>query len=352
MNTVSIKDLWLDKPVIQGGMGIGVSLGNLAGHVAKNGGMGVISAANPGFREPDFAKNSREANRRALIAEIRKAKEIAGGRGMIGVNIMMALNDGEDLARAAAEAGVDAIIAGAGLPLSLPLLAQGTNAAIAPIVSSAKAAKLICRSWEKHHGVLPDFVVVEGSEAGGHLGFSLDELTAQTAQALDEIVTEVVQVIEPLEAVKGRPIPVFAAGGIYTSGDIRRVLSRGASGVQIATRFIATEECDAAPEYKQAFLRAGQDDIMIVKSPVGMPGRALRSPLTERVKDGDAVPVKSCVNCLRPCNPAKTPYCITGALVSAVQGDWENGLFFCGSNAYRLDQLLSVSELMRQLTEE
>lgn len=351
MNTISIRDKCLDKPIIQGGMGIGVSLGNLAGHVAENGGMGVISAANPGFRQPDFNKNRLEANRRALIEEIHKAKEISKGRGMVGVNVMMALSDGEELAKTAALAGADAVIAGAGLPLSLPALTGGTDTAIAPIVSSAKAASLICRSWKRHYGALPDFLVVEGSLAGGHLGFSLDELMSDTARTLDSIVSEVIEALKPFEAQNGRPIPVFAAGGIYDAGDIRRVRSLGAAGAQIATRFIATEECDAAPEYKQAFLKAGPDDIMIVKSPVGMPGRALRSPLTERLKPGVFTGVKNCVKCLRPCNPAKTPYCITAALTAAVRGDWENGLFFCGSNAYRLDKILTVRRLMKELTD-
>ncbi|HBT63184.1 MAG TPA: nitronate monooxygenase [Ruminococcaceae bacterium] len=352
MKSVLIKDKWLDSPVIQGGMGIGVSLGNLAGHVAANGGMGVISGANPGYRQPDFAKNRREANRRALIAEIRKAKELSNGRGMVAVNIMVALNDGEDLARVAAQQGADAVIGGAGLPLSLPSLVEGTKTAIAPIVSSAKAASLICRSWKKHYGVLPDFLVVEGSEAGGHLGFSSDELSNHLACPLDQIVLEVMETIIPFEAEKGGSIPVFAAGGIYSSEDIRHMLSLGTSGVQIATRFIATHECDASPEYKQAYINAKKEDIVIVKSPVGMPGRALRSPLIERLELGQSQPVKSCGNCLRPCDPAKTPYCITGALTAAARGDWENGLFFCGSNAYKLDEILSVKELMAQLTEK
>lgn len=360
MNFVKIRDKLLPVPIIQGGMGVGVSLGNLAGNVAACGGLGVISAAHPGFREPDFYTNNLEANLRALKAEIAKAKEIASGRGLIGVNIMAALGAYAELVRASVEAGADAIISGAGLPLDLPKQAlsaarnalKGAATALAPIVSSAKAAKIICRTWEKHSGAYPDFVVIEGCEAGGHLGFGREELLNHTAQTLEDILPEVLDVLKEYEQKKGSRIPVFVGGGVYTHEDILKFIALGASGVQIATRFIATHECDAAPEYKQVFLKAKKEDILIVKSPVGMPGRAIRSPLIDRLEKGDKIPVTKCVNCLKPCNPAETPYCITKALIAAVKGDIENGLFFCGSNACRLDRLLPVKELMQNLIGE
>lgn len=351
MKSVCIKQKGIDLPIIQGGMGIGVSLGNLAGHVAACGGMGVISAANPGFLQPDFKRNSREANRRALKAEILKAKEIASGRGMVAVNVMIALSDSEDLIKTAVEAGADAIIAGAGLPLNLPQLTLGADTAIAPIVSSAKAASLICRSWKRRYNVFPDFVVVEGSGAGGHLGFSFEELSSGQAKPLEQIITEVAQTLSPFETEKGQAIPLFAAGGIYNSDDIRKVMACGASGVQIATRFIATNECDASLEFKQVYLKAQQEQIVIVKSPVGMPGRAIKSPLTERMNLTSSILARKCVRCLKTCNPAQTPYCITGALISAVMGDWENGLFFCGSNTHKIDSILPVKQLIKQLIE-
>lgn len=350
MKSLSIKTRGLDLPLIQGGMGIGVSLGNLAGHVARCGGMGVISAANPGYRQPDFRKNSLEANIRALKAEIWKAKEIASDRGMVAVNILYALNHSGELAKAAVEAGADAIIAGAGLPTGLPQFTLGTDTAIAPIVSSAKVAALILKAWKRKYNVFPDFLVVEGSKAGGHLGFSLDELVSNQAKPLEQIVSEVAEVIKPYEAEKGQAIPIFAAGGIYTAQDIKRAVASGAAGVQIATRFIATEECDASPEFKQAFINARQEEIILVNSPVGMPGRAIKSPLTERLELAGRISVKSCVGCLKTCNPATTPYCITEALSSAVMGDWENGLFFCGSNAYKLDRITTVKQLISELT--
>jgi nitronate monooxygenase len=342
----------LELPIIQGGMGIGISLGGLAGEVARWGGMGVISAANPGYNHPDFWRDAARVNLEALRQEVHKAREISGGQGIVAVNVMVAAYQYADLVRTAVKAGADAIICGAGLPTKLPALMAGSGVAIAPIVSSGKAARTICRLWDRHHGICPDFVVVEGPEAGGHLGFKPDELEGPAIPELAQLLTEVLAELEPFRRKYGRDIPVFAAGGVFTGADIARYTALGAAGAQIATRFIATYECDASPGYKQRILDARPEDVVLLKSPVGMPGRGLRSPLIERMERGERVLVERCTRCLHPCNPATTPYCITRALIEACRGNWEQGLFFCGSHVGRVKQMVSVQSLLDRLTTE
>ena len=346
-----IKDKELKIPLIQGGMGVGVSLSNLAGNVAKYGAMGVISTADIGFMEPDFWNNPIASNLRGLEKEIKKAKEIANGNGLIAINAMVATTYYAESVKTAVQAGVDCIISGAGLPLELPAFVKGSDTAIAPIVSSAKAANVICRLWDKRYQVIPDFIVIEGSEAGGHLGFLKEELLNNTAKPLLEILQEVLVTIKPFEQKYSRKIPVFVAGGIYTREDVKTFTDAGADGVQVATRFIATYECDASMAYKQAFLNAGKDDIQIVQSPVGMPGRALRTPLIERLEKEKRITPKRGALCLHACDVKTTPYCITNALIEAVKGNYEEGLFFCGSNAWKLDRIVSVQELIQELME-
>lgn len=352
MKEVNIGRFTMKVPIIQGGMGVGISLGNLAGNVALNGGMGVISTAQPGFDEPDFLKNTQEANMRALRREIAKAKKIAKGIGIVAINAMVALEDYEEYIKTAVAAKIDAIISGAGLPLSLPQFTKGSDVLIAPIVSSAKAIKLICRSWDRKHQVSPDFVVIEGPKAGGHLGFKKEEVSNHTYQNLEEILPEVKAVVTQYEQKYQKNIPVFVAGGIYTHQDIQKFLKLGADGVQMGTRFIATEECDASDSYKQAFIAAKEEDVQLVVSPVGLPGRAVRTPFTDRLKKEGRIKVTRCYNCLIPCNPATTPYCITDALIAACKGDLENGLVFSGSNGYRIDKIVSVKELIQELIGE
>ena len=246
----------LSVPILQGGMGVGVSLGGLAGAVAACGGMGCISTADAGYREPDFARDPVRANHRALAAEIRKAKDLAKGAGMVAINAMVATQDYAAAIRTAVEAGVDAVVSGAGLPLELPGLVDTPDVAIAPIVSSGRAAKLILRRWAKAFGRTADFVVIEGCKAGGHLGFSEEELLAGACQTLDDILPEVLAEVRPYEAQFGHPIPVFVAGGVYTGADMAHFTKLGAAGVQLATRFIPTVECDAAQGYKDVLLKA------------------------------------------------------------------------------------------------
>ena len=351
MKSVKIGEMTLEVPIIQGGMGVGISLGNLAGNVALNGGMGVISTAQPGYRAADFEKNTVEANRRELASEIQKAKEIAKGKGIVAINAMVALTDYAGMVEVAVKNKIDAIISGAGLPLNLPGLVKDTKIKLAPIVSSGKAAKLICKTWDRKFKVAPDFIVIEGSEAGGHLGFHKEDVLNKTTAKLADIFKELKETIQPFVEKYQKEIPVFVAGGIYDSKDIQEYLDLGADGVQMATRFICTKECDASDEYKQAFIDAKKEDIEIVKSPVGMPGRAIMTKLTEKLKAGERIPVKRCYNCLVPCDIKTTPYCISDALINAVKGNLDEGLVFSGSNGYRNDKIVSVKELMDELKE-
>lgn len=344
---LKIGDLTAEIPVIQGGMGVGVSLSGLAGAVAACGGVGIISTAQIGYREADWDQNPIEANLRAIKQEIEKAREIAGGRGMIGVNIMVATREYEKYVKAAVEAKADLIISGAGLPVDLPRMVMGSNTKILPIVSSLKSAQVICRYWEKKYGYYPDGVVIEGPLAGGHLGFSLEQLDDIEGLDYDNVIRSIVEYVEVFGKKPGKEIPVIAAGGIYDRKDMEHAFELGASGVQIATRFVTTYECDAADAYKQAYINTKKEDIIIVKSPVGMPGRAILNPFMVKAKEGK-IPHGKCHLCISTCNPAETPYCITEGLVNAVTGNVDHALLFCGENAYRAEKLEYVRDIMEE----
>lgn len=336
-------------PIIQGGMGVGVSRSGLAGAVAREGGVGVISTAQIGYDEEGFEQDQAGCNRKAISKHIKKAKEIACGNGLVGVNIMVALKHYEEHVREAVAAGADVIISGAGLPVNLPSLVSETcGTKIAPIVSSARAAKLILKMWAHKYNRTADFIVVEGPKAGGHLGFSREDLEHLEELDYDSEICHIIQCKKEYEERYERPIPVIVAGGIFDRADIARVIEMGADGVQIASRFVATEECDAAEAYKQAYIDAKEEDVQIIQSPVGMPGRALRNKFIRQVEKARQ-PVAKCYNCLEKCNPAKVPYCITKALIDAVKGDVENGLVFCGSNVGRIKEMTTVHQLMQEL---
>ncbi len=351
MNFKSLKigNLIAPIPIIQGGMGIGVSSSNLASAVANAGGIGIISAAQLGYNEYDFQKNPLESNLKALKKHITIAKTKAAN-GIIGINVMVATTNYEEHIKVAIEAGIDLIISGAGLPIMLPKIVKGFDVKIAPIVSSLKAAKVILKLWDKHDNIVPDLIVIEGPKAGGHLGFKLEELEDGNLD-FDKIVVDIIEETKKYAEKYNKDIPVVVAGGVFDGYDIAKYLKLGASGVQMATRFVATQECDASQAFKDAYLNCSKDDIQIVKSPVGMPGRAIRNPfvkktLTEREK------ITFCYNCLTPCNPAVTPYCISKALINAVKGDVDEGLIFCGENASRLTKMTNVKDLMAELVSE
>lgn len=341
-----IGELKARVPVIQGGMGVGISLSGLAGTVAACGGVGVISTAQIGYREPEFEYNALEANLKAVKKEIEKARALAQG-GVLGVNIMAATKSYAEYVKAAVSAGIDLIISGAGLPVSLPELVKGSSVKIAPIVSTEKSASVLCRLWDRKYQRVPDLVVIEGPEAGGHLGFTKKQLVAFTPDSYREEIRKILEVIRRYGEKYGCHIPVAVAGGIYDRADMEQALALGADGVQMGTRFVTTYECDASMTYKQAYLDSRKEDIQIVDSPVGMPGRAIANEFIR--KKGEKGIHGKCYQCLEKCNPAEIPYCITRALINAVKGKMDEALIFCGTNAWRAEKLEYVKNIMEEL---
>lgn len=335
-------------PLIQGGMGVGVSLGRLAGTVAREGGIGIISTAQIGYREKDFDRNPAEANLRAIRSEMEKARKISPD-GIIGYNVMTALREHADHVRAAVKAGADIIISGAGLPIDLPALTAGSRTKIAPIVSTDKSANVILKYWDRKYGQTADLVVVEGPLAGGHLGFKKEELKTINSESYGDEIRKILGTVKTYADKFGKAIPVVVAGGVYDKTDVEAAMDLGADGVQVATRFVTTEECDADIRYKEAYINASEDQIKIVKSPVGMPGRAIMNPFMRRVEKEGKIPHTPCHRCLAKCSPAEIPYCITDGLINAVKGNVENGLLFCGAKAYRAEQIETVKDVMQAL---
>ena len=373
LKPLKIGNLVAKRPVIQGGMGVGISLSSLAGAVAKAGGIGIISTAQIGFKDHDFGKNPMAANLRAIHSELKKAREKAP-QGVLGFNIMVATKEYASYVKEAVKAGADVIISGAGLPIDMPkFVAEAESEAdggekkerrtmIAPIVSSVKSALVICRMWDRKYHTAPDFIVVEGPCAGGHLGFSREQLTELGADtdhvaetydepAYDKEVRGIIETVKSFAEKYKKHIPVITASGIFDYKDVLHQFELGAEGVQAATRFVTTEECDADIAYKEAYINAKEEDIVIVKSPVGMPGRAIKNKFLERVVKGP-VKVEHCFRCLEHCDPATTPYCITKALINAAEGKIDDALLFCGSNAYRCEKIETVPEVMAALCGE
>ncbi len=358
MNIPSLRigDLTATMPIVQGGMGVGVSLHRLAAAVAEQGGIGVIAGAMIGMKEPDVGRDPRGANIRALAREIEQARAMT--KGILGVNIMVALTDFSQLVRSAIQEKIDIVFAGAGLPLDMPkqLLdlqeekKEEFNTKLVPIISSARAANVLCKKWLSRFGRLPDAFVVEGPKAGGHLGFKPEELT-DNAYCLETLVPQVVDAAKEFEDKAGRAIPVIAAGGIYTGADIHNIMALGASGVQMGTRFVATHECDADIRFKNSYITAQPEDITIIKSPVGMPGRAIRNSFTEAVEKGRQK-FRCMFQCVHTCDPETSPYCIASALLNAMRGNLERGFAFAGANAARVTSITSVAELMQGLKKE
>ena len=345
-----IGDLTAKIPLVQGGMGVGVSLSGLAGAVAKAGGVGIISTAQIGYREPDFDKNPIEVNLRTIKKEIDKAREKAAG-GIIGVNIMVATKRYEDYVKAAVKAGVDLVVSGAGLPIKLPELTMGSNTKIAPIVSSVKSANVILKMWDKKYNRTADMVVIEGPKAGGHLGFKKEELDHIDELDYDKEILGIMDVVKEYAGKYKCHIPVVFGGGIYKKEDVDHYLDMGLDGVQVASRFVTTYECDADDKYKQTYINAKEDDIVIVNSPVGMPGRAIKNKFADNSRNGTYKPTR-CRQCVSTCNPAETPYCITDALLNAVTGQVEDALLFCGANAYKAEKIEHVEDIIKEFFPE
>lgn len=350
MNTLNIGDLSIPLPLIQGGMGVGISLSGLAAAVANEGGVGVISSAGLGLLYKKFSNDFLEASILGLKEELRKAREKTSG--VIGVNIMVAMSNFTDMVKTSISEKADIIFAGAGLPLDLPsFLKKDSVTKLAPIVSSARAAKIICEKWIKNYSYLPDAIVVEGPKAGGHLGFKPEQIEDEN-YSLEKLIPEVVKEVKQFEETYNQQIPVIAAGGIYTGEDIYNIMQLGASGVQMATRFVTTEECDASPGFKQSYIDARREDIEIIKSPVGMPGRALASSFLEKVKQGKRQPLHCPFQCIKTCDVSSSPYCIIIALINALKGNFEKGYAFAGSNAFKATRITTVKELIQNLIDE
>jgi nitronate monooxygenase len=344
LKPLSIGNKTVSLPIIQGGMGVGISLAGLASAVANEGGIGVIAAAGIGMRETDFYSNYIESNIRALRNEIRKARSMTDG--ILGLNVMVAVSNYADLVRTAIEEGIDIIFSGAGLPLTLPsFLKPSTKTALVPIVSSARAAGLICKTWLSKYDYLPDAFVVEGPKAGGHLGFKMEQIT-DPAYALEQLIPAVLAEVASYSKRYRKDIPVIAAGGIYTGGDMWNFMDIGVGGIQMGTRFVATHECDADISFKRMYIDAKAEDVVIIKSPVGMPGRAIRNQYIDDVASGLKKPFKCPYHCIITCDYKNTSYCIAGALISAQKGSLNNGFAFAGANVYRINEIISVKELI------
>lgn len=349
---LTIGELTARIPVIQGGMGVGISLSGLAGNVAASGGVGIISTAQIGYRDEGFAEDPIGTNLKAIGREIAKARELAKG-GIIGVNIMVATKRYADYVKAAVKNKADLIISGAGLPTMLPELVKGSKTKIAPIVSTVKSASVICKLWERKYQKLPDLVVIEGPRAGGHLGFIRKQLEEFTPEVYEQEIKGILGVVREYGEKHSVHIPVAVAGGIYDRQDMEKAISLGADAVQMGTRFVTTYECDASDAYKQAYMDAQKEDICIVDSPVGMPGRAIANLFLKKKGEAGKKPVSGrCYQCLEHCDPASIPYCITRALTAAARGDVENALLFCGDNAWKAKRLEHVEDIMRELGQE
>jgi NAD(P)H-dependent flavin oxidoreductase YrpB (nitropropane dioxygenase family) len=347
MRELKIGGLTIPVPIIQGGMGVGISMSGLAAAVANEGGVGVISAAGLGLVHRNPALGYLEANMEGLRKEIRLAKEKT--KGIIGVNIMVAMSNFADLVSTAISEKADIIFSGAGLPFELPkFLLPDSVTKLVPIVSSGRAAKIICDKWKSLHDYLPDAIVVEGPKAGGHLGFKRDQIE-DAHYTLEELIPEVVKEVRFFEDKYQKEIPVIAAGGIYTGQDIYNILQRGARGVQMGTRFVTTEECDASMGFKQTYINAEAGDIEIIQSPVGMPGRALSNNFIDKVKQGLKTPIKCPFHCIKTCDVSSSPYCIITALYNAYKGNMEGGYAFAGSNAHLATKISTVKEIFHEL---
>lgn len=378
MKPLIIGNLEAKLPIVQGGMGVGISMAGLASAVANEGGIGVISAACVGMSEPDMLKNYLEANIRALRNEIRKARQMT--QGILGVNIMVALTNFSDMVKTSIEEGIDIIFAGAGLPLDLPayllnqpaeisgaeqtdsliagkqedlaaVLGRKASTKLVPIVSSARAASLIAKKWIEKFNYVPDAFVLEGPRAGGHLGFKAENIEDE-GFSLEKLLGPLLEIAKALAEKHGKAIPVIAGGGIYTGEDIFKIMEMGADGVQMATRFVTTTECDGSDIFKQSYIDSKKEDIVIIESPVGMPGRAIRNKFLDDVSAGLKQPVHCPYHCIITCKEKNSPYCIARALLNAQKGIMSYGFAFAGDNAYRADKIITVKQLVADIAGE
>lgn len=347
---LKIGNLISDIPIVQGGMGVRVSMASLASAVANQGGIGTISSlglGDVGSTKEMFEKVSLDALRK----EIRKAFSLKK-RGHLAINVMGVASNADELIKTSIDEGIRIIVYGAGLPMKLPSLTEDPDVNLVPIVSSARVANLILKGWDRRHGRTADALILEGPLAGGHLGFSVEQLHDLENNRVEDLLLDVLAAIKPYEDKYGKKIPVIAAGGVYTGSDIARLLNLGASGVQLGTRFVCTDECGVSTKFKKAYLDAKDEDIVIVKSPVGMPGRALRNKFIMNLEKGNFPKIKCPFRCLSACKIGNAKYCIAKALMNSFFGDVDNGLIFCGQNASRINKVISVKQLITELLDE
>ncbi len=348
MKSFFIGNKEIRLPIIQGGMGVGVSLSGLASAVANEGGVGVISCAGMGLLYKQNSGNYIEDSIHGLKEELSKAR--ARTKGIIGVNIMVAISNYADMVRTAIAEKADIIFSGAGLPLELPsYLMPDSKTFLVPIVSSARAARIICEKWQANYNYLPDAIVVEGPKAGGHLGFKEEQIEDEV-YSLERLIPEVVAIAAQYSDKK--TIPVIAAGGISTGEDILRFIKLGAAGVQMGSIFVPTDECDASTAFKQVYIDSSQKDIIIIQSPVGMPGRAFNGNFIRSVNNGKQKPKGCPVRCIKTCDYTKSSYCIILALYNAAKGNMDKGYAFAGANAHLADKISSVKEVICKLKVE
>ena len=348
MKKLSIGNLKISFPIIQGGMGVGISLSGLASAVANEGGVGVISSAGLGLLYKKLSPDYMKASILGLKEELRLARE-KSKNGIIGVNVMVAMTNYADMVKTAIKEKADIIFSGAGLPLDLPsFLEKGSKTKLVPIVSSGRAAKILIEKWKSNFNYLPDAIVVEGPKAGGHLGFKSEQIFDE-AYSIESLIPQVVEVVKGYEIQYNQEIPVIAGGGIYTGEDMFKIMELGASGVQMGTRFVTTEECDASEVFKQTYISADENDIEIIKSPVGMPGRAVHNDFLQDVKDGKKMPKQCPVHCIKTCDVVNSPYCIISALYSAFKGKMNTGYAFCGSNAFKANKIEKVKDIFNEM---
>ena len=357
LKPLKIGKYGIKYPIFQGGMGLGISWDKLAGNVSLEGGLGIISSVGTGYYENrkfiDKELNAKPFgsenfySTRGLRAVIENARKICGDLPL-GVNIMYAANDYARVVKDACEAGINIIVSGAGLPTNLPEFTQNfKEIALVPIVSSAKALKIICKRWLQRYERLPDAVVLEGPLSGGHQGFTYEQCL-DPEFSLFNLIPQV-----KAEIKEWGDFPLIAAGGIWDKNDIEKAISLGANGVQMGTRFIGTHECDADIGFKEVLLAAEEKDIELIKSPVGYPARGIRTNLINLVDKRMGPKIQCISNCVSPCQRGKEAkqvgYCIADRLFDAYSGKKESGLFFTGANGYKLKELISVKELMHKL---
>lgn len=355
MKSLQIGDLKVKYPIVQGGMGVGVSLSGLAGAVANQGGIGVISAVEIGLLYKELEGNIKTRNREAFRIEIRKARKISP-QGVIGANIMLAVTDFDELFKIGLEEKLDIIFVGAGLFIKKPKnvsneLFMNTKTKLVPKISSARAARLIFKTWDEKFGRIPDAVVIEGAEAGGHLGFKKTQILGQH-KTLEEIIAGTKKILKIYEQKYGQKIPIIAGGGVYDGYDMYDIIQAGADAVKMGTRFVTTEECDANIAFKMQYINAKKEDITIIDSPVGLPGRAIENKFIKEVRAGVTKPVKCAYKCLKTCDYTKVSYCIADALYNAAIGNLDDGFAFSGSNAYRAEKIETVEEVFTKIKAE